>query len=44
MQSGDFVPAFHGGYVQGASGRAGFVSPRSANLRIAATLRLAAIW
>ena len=32
------IPALDGSCAQGALGRAGFVSPRSANLRTAATL------
>ena len=36
------VSAFYGGHAQGAFGRAGFLTPRSTNLRMAATFRLVA--
>ncbi|CAI8982725.1 hypothetical protein EMIT0P253_80078 [Pseudomonas sp. IT-P253] len=32
-----FVSAFYGGHAQGVFGRAGFLTPRSTNLRMAAT-------
>ena len=38
-----FLPALNGSRAQGAFERAGIVSPRSANLRTAATYRLAAM-
>jgi hypothetical protein len=36
------ITIFYGGHAQGVFGRAGFLAPRSTNLRMAATFRLVA--